>query len=734
MTIPNDDGFVGASVTEDQFKQNLVQLLDHIRSLTSGFDLKNGKVYDFASILDFEAIKTKIPAGSIVVIEWGEEYGAYVWDGTNLTKSQYDLLALAKSDATAKAATAKSEAISAAATDATTKANTAEANAKQAAQNTDVKLLTSIQQIIGAVAQFRNDHDVELMGLSALVNSNDTQTNTHIARLLVALQQLAYTITSNRDEIDAALVASANTAANNKAEVSSTLNAGLADLRSNFQNLFLALSTLIPTVNMLNDDVAVLADTSDEEPLKLSKLMNAQVFTSEMVKIDGFNPENASGGGKSVEIGSTVVLPIPTQAIRIDLETSQELPTSKGRTINTITTVNVDGQVFQSFGTIEVQGSSSAGFPKKNWTMAFFSDDTRADAINVKLGHMMPHDELVWKANFVDNTQTRNNVANRIWGEMVQSRKTFPKSEVDKVTIAGGVGLAHVPTGALGHVDGFPAVVYINNEFYGLGALNIGKKRGNYNLKSNNQKHIQIEPEGNVIINKLPATPTDPATPSGTSAAFDIRRPATWGDDAQASYTRFKNFLALSKADMIAAGVDNFIDRRTAIDYFILIQVLGLGDTFHKNTLYTTWDGLIWYFMPYDLDCTFGLNSNGKVEFSPTSLTIPNSDTTNSSTTDWWNNNFGTVYKLRSIYGADVDARYAELRKSVLSLDHLTDLHLQWAKAFTADMYAMENSKWNKGVDNLATSLIQSSSVWQIHDWISQHLPRCDTYFNYTAV
>jgi hypothetical protein len=389
---------------------------------------------------------------------------------------------------------------------------------------TDTRILTSIQIILNAIVQFRSDYDedssvwnsslVDLANADKSLQSGLLDVNTHISRQLVALQQLAYTIASNRDEIDAALVASANTAANNNAEASSTLNAGLADLRSNFQNLFLALSTLIPTVNMLNDDVAVLADTSDEEPLKLSKLMNAQVFTLEMVKIDGFNPENASGGGKSVEIGSAVVLPTPTQAIRIDLETSQALPTSKGRTINTITTINVDGQVFQSFGTIEVQGSSSALMPKKNWTMAFFTDDTRVSAINVKLGHMMPHDELVWKANFVDNTQTRNNVANRIWGEMVQSRKTFPKSEVDKVTIAGGVGLAHVPTGALGHVDGFPAVVYINNEFYGLGALNIGKKRGNYNLKSNDQKHIQIEPEGNVIINKLPATPTDPAIPN----------------------------------------------------------------------------------------------------------------------------------------------------------------------------------------------------------------------------
>lgn len=724
MTIPNDDGFVGASVTEDQFKQNLVQLLDHIRSLTSGFDLKNGKVYDFASILDFEAIKTKIPAGSIVVIEWGEEYGAYVWDGTNLTKSQYDLLALAKSDATAKAATAKSEAISAAATDASTKANTAETNAKLAAQNTDVKLLLALQQIIQTISDNRDELDITDAALSA----EDQLINTRITRLLVSIQQITKIIAENRDELDTVI-------STLDAAQTTALNAAISKLQSDIDTgntrLNLGLHKFVDTITLLLSDLQETFNYFSEEE-KLKRLLLEQEKATEFSKLNGFNPENV-GNGRSVNYEDTIILPTPDQIIRIDLEVTSALPTAKGTVINSITTINVDGQIAQTYGTIEVQGSSSALMPKKNWSIAIFSDDSRQNAINIKLGHMLPHDELVWKAYFVDNTQTRNNVSNLIWEQFVQTRNQFPKSEVDRVNMIGGVGLDYQPTGALGHVDGFPAVCYINGEFYGIGALNIGKKRGNYNLASNKQTHIQLEPNGGVIINKLPLNPLDSATPALTGEAFEIRRPSKWGNDAQASYERLRAFLASSKADMINAGVDNYLDRYTTMDYIILVQLLGLGDTFHKNTLYTTWDGLVWHFMPYDLDCTCGLNSNGKVEFDPLSLTIPNSDTTNSSESDWWNNNFGTIYKIRSIYGSDLDARYAQLRKKVITVDNLTEMHLSWAKKIPKDLYELEDAKWNKGVENLAISMIQSSSIYQINDWLSKHIPRCDSYFNYIA-
>lgn len=675
MTVPNDDGFVGASVTEDQFKQNLVQLLDHIRSLTSGFDLKNGKVYDFASILDFEAIKTKIPAGSIVVIEWGEEYGAYVWDGTNLTKSQYDLLALAKSDATAKAATAKSEAISAAATDASTKAQSAETNAKLAAENTDVKLLTSIQQIIDAVAQFRTDYDIDLATLS-------------------------------------------------------TLNSAVVDNSNTSLNTSKALQIIVQSVMQLNSD---LNDAVLTEAQKLANLTSTQNLFFEFFKLDGFDPNNV-GTNKYIEAEKNIFLPTPQSVIRIDVDATDSLPTAKGTVINTLTAINVDGQIVKNFGTLEVQGSSSAAFPKKNWTLCLFSDEARTTALKIKIGELIVQEEFVFKANFVDNTHTRNIAVNRLYDEMQMSRSGFPKREVDSVNMLNSDlsvenynGLKYTPTGATGHVDGFPAVVYINGFFYGIGTLNIGKKRDNYNLDKNNQKHIQLEPEGSVNLYSLPADPT-----IGGLGNFEIRRPSSWGSDAQASYDRLRTFLSMSLTDMQNAGIDNYINRAQMQDYIILCQVCDLWDHLHKNTLYTTWDGLIWNFMPYDLDTVFGLHFIGNY-FNTDGTALHPADALRVPTTSA-NNNWGTLAKFRLIYGTDIDARYAALRKAkIIDVDHIVQLCESILRKFPQALLEAENSKWNTGSTSIYTSLQQTGSIHQIQNWLTQRMPIIDAYFNYTA-
>jgi hypothetical protein len=715
MTVPNDDGFVGASVTEDQFKQNLVQLLDHIRSLTSGFDLKNGKVYDFASILDFEAIKTKIPAGSIVVIEWGEEYGAYVWDGTNLTKSQYDLLALAKSDATAKAATAKSEAISAAATDASTKAQSAETNAKLAAENTDVKLLTAIQQIIDAVTQFRTDYDIDLATLPELVNSNDTQVNTRITRLLVALQQVVSTISDNRDDIDSII---------------STLNSAVVDNSNTSLNTSKALQIIVQSVMQLNSD---LNDAVLTEAQKLANLTSTQNLFFEFFKLDGFDPNNV-GTNKYIEAEKNIFLPTPQSVIRIDVDATDSLPTAKGTVINTLTAINVDGQIVKNFGTLEVQGSSSAAFPKKNWTLCLFSDEARTTALKIKIGEMIVQEEFVFKANFVDNTHTRNIAVNRLYDEMQMSRSGFPKREVDSVNMLNSDlsvenynGLKYAPTGATGHVDGFPAVVYINGFFYGIGTLNIGKKRDNYNLDKNNQKHIQLEPEGSVNLYSLPADPT-----IGGLGNFEIRRPSSWGSDAQASYDRLRTFLSMSRTDMQNAGIDNYINRAQMQDYIILCQVCDLWDHLHKNTLYTTWDGMVWNFMPYDLDTVFGLhflgnyfNADGTSLHPADALRVPAASA---------DNNWGTLAKFRLIYDTDIDARYAALRKAkIIDVDHIVQLCESILRKFPQALLEAENSKWNTGSTSIYTSLQQTGSIHQIQNWLTQRMPIIDAYFNYTA-
>ncbi|NWK48411.1 CotH kinase family protein [Acinetobacter sp. SwsAc7] len=590
-----------------------------------------------------------------------------------------------------------------------------------------VRLLISIQKLAQTISENRAELDTSIAGNSNAIAAGVLETesvNTRIARLLIAIQQLASITSEGRREIDAGLAQTTE---------STSLNEG------NILRLHQASQQLVHVISSHAKEVVDIMEGFFDEDKKLSRLFADHQLISQLSKLHNFDPEQ-SGTNKAVTAEGTVFFPNPDNVIRIDIEVTGSLPTAKGPVLPTLTTINVEGQVLSAYGTLEVQGSSSASFPKKNWTLAFFSDVGRTNAIKVKLGYILPQEELVWKANFVDNTHSRNIAVNRIYDQMQLSRSGFPKREVDFVnmlnpdlSIETTNGLAYQPTGATGHVDGFPAVVYINKEFYGLGTLNIGKKRDNYNLKKDHQSHIQLEANGSVVLSSMPLHPLDPAVQGETGEAFEIRRPATWGADAQASYGRLRNFLTLSQADMQAAGIDNYINRKQMMDYIILCQVCDLWDHLKKNTLFTTWDGNVWSFMPYDLDTVFGLwftgvyfNADTGVAMRPaTGLVIPAAGSTS---------NFGVLAKFRHIYGAEIDARYAELRKlKIIDVDGIVNLCQSITRKFSAELLAAEDARWNKGTGTIYTSLQQTGSIHQIHNWLSVRIPRVDTYFNYTA-
>lgn len=85
----------------------------------SKFEIVQGH-YEFNTYAEFNAIKSTLPLNCTVIINeiptgtqtWGQ--GTNRWNGTTLTKSAYDPFTQAKADATAKANTAKNEAIVAA--------------------------------------------------------------------------------------------------------------------------------------------------------------------------------------------------------------------------------------------------------------------------------------------------------------------------------------------------------------------------------------------------------------------------------------------------------------------------------------------------------------------------------------------------------------------------------------------------------------------------------------------
>lgn len=687
MTVPNNDGFVGASVTEDEFKQNLVQLLDHIRSLTSGFDLKNGKVYDFASMLDFEAIKTKIPAGSIVVIEWGEEYGAYVWDGNNLTKSQYDLLALAKSDASNKAELAKNDAIHTAGIDAQIKADDAEKSAKEFSALLNSKLENSFNNFIADIivslnligqsyTLFLNQYDNDQNGIFHQISDMDLKIlalDEHnlnlISNLIVSNHQLSKLIDTvhrtfvstddaNQDQFSHLVVANSQITMLIKSLQKSV---GLVDDQHNDQ-----LSKLVTTVHSINQILTTLTEQAIVKPM----------------------------------LNSVFVFPEPQSIAVIDIATDSALPNTKEDGMKPCrVTIDINGQIAKIYAKFGVQGQSSAGFPKKNWSFDFYKDSAGSSSFDIKIGAVKAQDSFNFKANFIDHLHVRQMFNLELWQQIQNSRKGYPKQDIDNYYI-GKTGKDAVPTGATAAPYMYPAVCNINGEFYGVGCIHYAKKRSNYNIAKNKPKEILIDFGGITSIDEM-----DPAI-------IEIKAPSSPTAATLAAIERWRVF-AKSSSENIAANYASYLSKQNIIDYYCYVDFICGADIVFKNLMMYSWDGNIWRIGVYDVDMTYGLDFDGTVtRFTPTYDAFQGNG--------FWD-------RIHIAFQADIEARYAELRRlGLFSVDHVYLSMSHLLSFYPSDLLSAEYAKWNP------PSLTQTTFA-ALLEWVKQRLVFLDAKHNYTG-
>ncbi len=101
-------------------------------------------------------------------------------------------------------------------------------------------------------------------------------------------------------------------------------------------------------------------------------------------------------------------------------------------------------QSFKCNATLKVQGSSSAIYPKKNYTIKFMDDEGKKKKISF-VDSWGEESKYCMKANWIDVTEARNVVSAKIWGQIVRSREK--DDELDSLVNGGAI-------------DGFPIVVY----------------------------------------------------------------------------------------------------------------------------------------------------------------------------------------------------------------------------------------------------------------------------------
>lgn len=326
--------------------------------------------------------------------------------------------------------------------------------------------------------------------------------------------------------------------------------------------------------------------------------------------------------------------------------------------------------------TLKWQGSSSIQCPKKNYTIKF---DNEFEVVS----GWGSQKKYVLKANFVDSSHARNIVCAKLWGQIVKSRTPANAT------------LNALPNG--GAVDGFPIVVAFNGEFHGLYTWNIPKDDWMFGMDGTGQQAILCaETANNGAVNfKGLATLTEDAN---GELDFDVEYSSDDKTDwILTSLNRLISAVKDSDGTNITYGITPYIDWESAIDYYIHTVLTANYDGVQRNYLLSTYDGIKWFFTGYDMDVVLGLRAMGKYFYAANNTAASFGVIANT------NKLFYLIWKYMR---PQLRARYEELRASVMSVENVANMFVDFIADIPSPVYAddvrLYTSIPSTGANNLA--------------------------------
>ncbi len=261
---------------------------------------------------------------------------------------------------------------------------------------------------------------------------------------------------------------------------------------------------------------------------------------------------------------------------------------------------------FHIQGTVKnfkVQGASSAGLPKKNYTLNFDQD------FEAFSGFGKQH-KYVIKANYLDASQSLNVVNAKLWGKIrathYQVSDALQDNAGNYLTDNNGNHIIAETDpqlsigGNYGAVDGFPIAVYINDQYWGLYSFNIPKD--DWMAKMPQKAGYAIV---DTVWSPQGALQQETNFKDQMELQFCGTNDTKWAQD---SINKLIDAViaSYSTAEDFDKAVSPLVDFDSAYDYYIYSVLVNNDDGLFRNYLLQTFDGKKWYFAAYDLDETFG--------------------------------------------------------------------------------------------------------------------------------
>ncbi len=385
-----------------------------------------------------------------------------------------------------------------------------------------------------------------------------------------------------------------------------------------------------------------------------------------------------------------------------------------------------NGNYFNKRILLNAQGNSSLNLVKKNFALDFFEDDGETET-DITIGDWVQQDAFHLKAYYVDVQRGTGAIGYQLYDRIVTGHPTFleragKKQEKERC-----------------YPDGFPCLLYLNGDFYGIYAWQLKKHRKNYGMDKKAATEIHIDGTlGKFWNGKVDWTQFEVRNPKNLYASdgtvYDGDNPKalicptdsaymTEGSDEQSMERTVAVRQALLKAsgyqamlDAITgeaeqkAAFDACFDKTSLIDYFILSLLTANYDGFDKNYQWLTYDGTKWFVAPYDLDGTFGMFWKGYFAF-PAEWTTVGFD----HRMEWYTEIFPFSY-MRKYYWDELKERYCTLRKEgLVSAAVVGALFTAWYNQVGEDNYQRE---WEKWPDTPCMQDTVTSAYWTtVDDW-----------------
>ena len=324
---------------------------------------------------------------------------------------------------------------------------------------------------------------------------------------------------------------------------------------------------------------------------------------------------------------------------------------------------------FHAYTYIKLQGTSTLRLPKKNYTVNLYSDENRSVKLNKEFKNWGFNNNFVLKADYNDILHARNVVGAKLWGKVVQSRSDYDTLPEE---------LKNSPNH--GAIDGFPVRVYVDGVYNGLYNWTIPKCAWMVGMNSANANHVLLSAEfndnGDVTYQNNPCNFN--TLWDGSEDYFSVEV----GENS-AELVSSLNTVISSIINNNSTSLEQSLDIKSAIDYFIFQEIILGTDGLAKNMLLATYDMTKWHLSAYDMDSTFDLDWEGDIRDSYDS-DMPYSP---------YNNRYSSllIYIRNNYYNAYVE-RYTELRKSVLSYSSIIEEFEKYIGIFGEDVYIQDTA------------------------------------------